>query len=40
MAYKYGPWWSNTTWGKTTTVINVSITVALLLFMLWKAIVS
>jgi hypothetical protein len=37
MASKHGPWWSNTWWGKRTATVNVSIAVALLLFMLWKA---
>ena len=37
MTSKHGPWWSNTWWGKRTAAVNVSIAVALLLFMLWKA---
>lgn len=37
MTSKHGPWWSNTWWGKRTATVNVSIAVALLLFMLWKA---
>jgi hypothetical protein len=36
MASKDGPWWANTWWGKRTTTINISIAIALLLFMLWK----
>lgn len=37
MASKVGPWFSNTRWGKWHTRINVSVVVALLLFMLWKS---
>jgi hypothetical protein len=37
MAYKHGPWWANSWWGKTHTTVNISIVVALLLLMLWKA---
>jgi hypothetical protein len=37
MASKYGPWGSNTWWGGRTTVVNVSVVVALLLFVVWKA---
>jgi hypothetical protein len=38
-AYKPGSWWSNTSWGKRTTAVNLFIVVALLLFMLWKALI-
>ena len=37
MASKVGPWFSKTRWGKWSDRINVSIVVALLLFMLWKS---
>ena len=33
-----GPWFSNTWWGKRTTAVNITIVVALLLFMLWKSV--
>ncbi len=33
------PRWSNTWWGKRTTVINITIVVAVLLFCLWKTLV-
>jgi hypothetical protein len=39
MGTRVGPWWSHTWWGRTTTVINVTIVVALVLFCLWKALV-
>jgi hypothetical protein len=32
-----GPWWRNTWWGKTHDAINVTLVVALLLFMLWNS---
>jgi hypothetical protein len=34
---KYGPWFSNTSWGKRHTAINVALLVALLLFIAWKS---
>jgi hypothetical protein len=37
MAYNNGPWSANTWWGKRATTVNISIVVALLLLMLWKA---
>ena len=39
MASKHGPWWADTWWGKRTTAVNVSIVVALLVLILWKALV-
>ena len=37
MIYKHGPRWSNTWWGRRTAIVNISIAVLLLLFVLWKA---
>jgi hypothetical protein len=31
------PWFSKTWWGKRHAAINVSLVVALLLFLLWKS---
>jgi hypothetical protein len=35
MAFKRDPWWTHTWWGKRTTAVNVSITVGVLLILLW-----
>ena len=32
-----GPWFSNTWWGKRHFKINVSLVIALLLFLSWKS---
>jgi hypothetical protein len=37
MASKVGPWFSNTGRGKRHFKINVSLVIALLLFLLWKS---
>jgi hypothetical protein len=37
MASKVGPWFSSTWWGKRHLKINVSLLIALLLFLLWKS---
>lgn len=37
MASKVGPWFGNTWWGKRHFRINVSLVIALLLFLLWKS---
>jgi hypothetical protein len=37
MASKVGPWFSNTWWGKRHFKINVSLVIALLLFLWWKS---
>jgi hypothetical protein len=37
MDSKVGPWFSNTWWGKRHFKINVSLVIALLLFLLWKS---
>jgi Flp pilus assembly protein protease CpaA len=37
MAFQVGPWWWNTWWGKRTAAINVTIVVAILVFVMWTA---
>ena len=37
MASKVGPWFSNTCSGKRHFMINVSLVIALLLFLLWAS---
>jgi hypothetical protein len=37
VASKIGPWFGNTWWGKRHFKINVSLVIALLLFLLWKS---
>jgi hypothetical protein len=37
MTGKYRPRWADTWWWKTHTAVNVSLVVAILLLMLWKA---
>jgi hypothetical protein len=39
MASKQGPLWTNTWWGKRTTIVNVSIVGVLLLLMFWTALI-
>jgi hypothetical protein len=34
---KVGPWFSNTSWGKRTAKVNVSIVVAILFFLAWAS---
>ncbi len=36
VASKHGPWWSNTTWGQRTARVNISIVVAILVFVVWN----
>jgi len=35
--HRVGPWWSKTWWGRRHDAINVSLLIALLLFLLWKS---
>jgi hypothetical protein len=37
MGSRIGPWWSNTWWGKRSDAINVTVTIVILAFCLWKA---
>jgi hypothetical protein len=37
MPSKVGPWFSSTWWGKRTAKINVTLTIAVILFLLWKS---
>jgi hypothetical protein len=37
MAYRHGPWWAETWWGRRTPTVNLIIAVILLLFIVWKA---
>jgi F0F1-type ATP synthase membrane subunit a len=37
MPSKLGPWFSDTWWGKRTAKINVTLTMAAILFLLWKS---
>ena len=39
MTGRYGPWWTNTWWGRRATTANVSLVVVLVLFVVWKALV-
>ena len=36
MAYTPGPWWAHARWGKRTAIVNISIAIAIVLFMVWK----
>jgi hypothetical protein len=36
MTSKVGPWFSKAWWGKSHAAINVTLVIALLLFMLWN----
>jgi hypothetical protein len=37
MPSKVGPWFSNTWWGRRHLAMNISLAIALLVFVLWKS---